>query len=83
MKVYLSATSQEKLDEVKFIETLETYSGQSHSYKVGIIAYEEILKQDWNHASDYFLAVIPDSVELTDKNLNSEEKSTHLMEELS
>lgn len=83
LKVYLSATSQEKLDEVKFIETLETYSGQSHSYKVGIIAYEEILKQDWNHASDYFLAVIPDSVQLTDKNLNSEEKSTHLMEELS
>lgn len=83
LKVYLSATSQEKLDEVKFIETLETYSGQSHSYKVGIIAYEEILKQDWNNASDYFLAVIPDSVELTEENLNSEEKSTHLIEELS
>jgi homoserine dehydrogenase len=83
VKVYLSATSQEKLDEVKFIETLETYSGQSHSYKIGIITYEEIRKYNWNDASDYFLAVIPDSVELTDNNLNSEEKSAHLIEELS
>ncbi|WP_341908233.1 homoserine dehydrogenase [Fluviicola taffensis] len=83
LKVYLSATSQEKLDEVKFMDTLETYSGQSHSYKIGIITYEEICKYNWNDASDYFLAVIPDSVELTGKHLNSEEKSAHLIEELS
>ena len=83
MKLYLSATTQEKLDEVEFIETLETYSGPSHSYKIGSITYKEILKQDWNNASDYFLAIIPDSVELT-KNLQLQrEQAVSLIEELS
>ena len=83
VKVYLSATTQEKLDEVEFIETLETYSGPSHSYKIGSITYKEILKQDWNNASDYFLAIIPDSVELT-KNLQLQrEQAVSLIEELS
>lgn len=65
VKVYVSATTQEKLDEVIFQETLESYSGQSHSYKIGIISYEEISKRNWNDESDYFLAVIPDTVQLS------------------
>lgn len=83
VKVYLSATTQEKLDQIEFVETLETYSGQSHSYKVGIITYEEIRKQDWNNASDYFLAIIPDSVELTKNTEFKEEESARLIDELS
>ncbi|AEA45987.1 homoserine dehydrogenase [Fluviicola taffensis] len=83
LKVYLSATSQEKLDQITFIETHETYTGQSHSYKIGIISYEEISKQDWNNAPDYFLAVIPDSIQLTKNTDISTEKSAHLIEELS
>lgn len=83
LKVYLSATTQEKLDQVEFTETLETYSGQSHSYKIGIVTYSEIQKLDWNDASDYFLAVIPDSVTLNDKSRFSSSETTQLMEELS
>lgn len=83
LKVYLSATTQEKLDQVEFTETLETYSGQSHSYKIGIVTYSEIQKLDWNDASDYFLAVIPDSVTLNDKSRFSASETTQLMEELS
>jgi homoserine dehydrogenase len=83
LKVYLSATTQEKLDQVAFTETLETYSGQSHSYKIGIVDYREIQKLNWNDASDYFLAVIPDSVSLNDKSLFSASESTQLIEELS
>lgn len=83
VKVYLSATSQEKLDQIEFIETLETYSGPSHSYKIGSIAYKEILKQDWNNASDYFLAIIPDSVELIGNVELKDKESAHLIEELS
>jgi len=82
VKVYVSATSQEKLDEVEFAETLETYSGQSHSYKIGIITYSEILKQDWNNASDYFLAVIPDTVQLTKNGALSGEYAANLTEEV-
>jgi homoserine dehydrogenase len=82
VKVYLSATSQEKLDQVEFIETLETYSGPSHSYKIGIITYEEILERDWNNESDYFLAIIPDSVELTKSIEFKETESAGLIEEL-
>lgn len=83
VKVYLSATTQEKLDQVRFLETHETYSGQSHSYKIGRMEYSEIQKQDWNNASDYFLAIIPESVLLTDKKDVQNENSTHLIEELS
>lgn len=83
LKVYLSATTQEKLDQVEFTEILETYSGQSHSYKIGIVTYSEIQKLDWNDASDYFLAVIPDSVTLNDKSRFSASETTQLMEELS
>ena len=83
LKVYLSATTQEKLDQIEFAETLETYSGQSHSYKIGIVAYKEIQKLNWNDASDYFLAVIPDSVSLNDKSLFSASESAQLIEELS
>ena len=83
LKVYLSATTQEKLDQVEFKETLETYSGQSHSYKIGIVAYSEIQKLDWNNASDYFLAVIPDSVTLNDESRFLASGSTELIEELS
>lgn len=83
VKVYVSATSQEKLDQIEFLETHESYSGQSHSYKIGILAYEQILKQNWNDASDYFLAVIPDSVQLTKKSDLKAKNNTHLIEELS
>ncbi|WP_294677020.1 homoserine dehydrogenase [uncultured Fluviicola sp.] len=83
LKVYLSATTQEKLDQVEFTETLETYSGQSHSYKIGIVTYSEIQKLDWNDVSDYFLAVIPDSVTLNDKSRFSASGTTELIEELS
>ncbi len=83
VKVYVSATTQEKLDQIKFVETLETYSGQSHSYKIGIISFEEIQKQNWNDASDYFLAIIPDSVGLNNKSIFSASESTQLIEELS
>ncbi|WP_343747755.1 homoserine dehydrogenase [Fluviicola sp.] len=81
VKVYLSATSQEKLDQIEFLETHETYAGQSHSYKIGVISYEEIQKQNWNDASDYFLAVIPDSVQLIKKSELEQENRTHLIEE--
>lgn len=81
--VYLSATSQEKLDQIRFLKIVETYSGPSHSYKIGVISYEEIVKQDWNNASDYFLAIIPDSVQLTKNAQFEDEKSAHLIEELS
>ncbi|TSJ48141.1 homoserine dehydrogenase [Fluviicola chungangensis] len=83
LKVYVSATTQEKLDEVEFADTLETYSGQSHSYKIGLIRYSEIQKMDWNAASEYFLAVVPDSVELDTKSILSASESTELIEELS
>lgn len=83
LKVYLSATTQEKLDQVEFTETLETYSGQSHSYKIGIVAYSEIQKLDWNDASDYFLAVIPDSVTLNNESRFLAPGTTELIEELS
>lgn len=83
LKVYLSATTQERLDEVEFAETLETYSGQSHSYKIGRVTYKELQKLNWNDASDYFLAVIPDSVELNNEQVLSASESTRLIEELS
>lgn len=83
LKVYLSATTQEKLDQVVFAEILETYSGPSHSYKIGLINYKEIQKLDWNNTSEYFLAVIPDSVELTDQSDLSVSESTALIEEVS
>lgn len=83
LKVYVSATSQEKLDQLAFTETLETYSGPSHSYKIGLINYNEIQKLDWNDASEYFLAVIPDSVELNNKSVVSVSESTALIEEVS
>ena len=83
LKIYLSATTQEKLDQIEFIETLETYSGQSHSYKIGIVSSKELQKQNWNDASDYFLAVIPDSVSLNDESQFSASQSTQLIEELS
>lgn len=83
LKVYVSATTQEKLDEVQFVDTLETYSGPSHSYKIGLIRYSEIQKRDWNSASEYFLAIIPDSVELDTKSIFSASESTELIEELS
>ncbi|MGV3610764.1 MAG: homoserine dehydrogenase [Fluviicola sp.] len=81
LKIYLSATTQEKLDQIEFIETLETYSGQSHSYKIGIVSYKELQKQNWNDASDYFLAVIPESVALNEQF--SASKANQLIEELS
>ncbi len=83
VKVYLSATTQEKLDQIVFVETLETYSGPSHSYKIGLINYKEIQKLDWNDSPDYFLAVIPDSVELNHKSILSLSESTALIEEVS
>ncbi len=82
LKIYLSATTQEKLDQIEFIETLETYSGQSHSYKIGFISSKELQKQNWNDASDYFLAVIPESVSLDDQSQFSASESTQLIEEL-
>lgn len=64
LKVYISASSAEKLNQLHFLETSETYVGPNHSYKIGAISYAELAKIDWNSSSDYFLAVFPETVQL-------------------
>ncbi len=63
LKVYVSATSKEALDEIGFQETIESYQGATHHYKIGWIQYEDVLKIDWNQREDLFLAVLPDGIQ--------------------
>jgi homoserine dehydrogenase len=64
LKVYVSATSKEALETVPFAETLEVYHGATHHFKIGWIAFKDVLQKDWNNESDLFLSVLPDGVKL-------------------
>ena len=67
--MYVSATSKEALDEVPFEETIESYQGAKHHYKVGWIQFKDVLNIDWNARQDLFLAVLPDGIQLNTPEL--------------
>lgn len=69
LKVYVSATSKEALDEVPFEETIESFQGATHHYKVGWIQFKDVLNIDWNARQDLFLAVLPDGIQLNTPEL--------------
>jgi homoserine dehydrogenase len=69
LKVYVSATSKAALDEVPFEETIESYQGATHHYKVGWIQFKDVLNIDWNARQDLFLAVLPDGIQLNTPEL--------------
>lgn len=62
LKVYVSAIEQEDLDRVRLVETLETYCGATHQYKIGWADFEALRTIDWNAEPGLFLAVLPDGV---------------------
>lgn len=64
LRVYISATNEQLLEELKFESVDERYSGQTHAYQIGTIAFSELAKVDWNNTSELFLAVFPDTVAL-------------------
>lgn len=65
LKVYVSATSKEQLERVHFEEIEETYHGFTHHYHIGWVNYNDLLRIDWNTATDLFLSVLPEPLQLT------------------
>lgn len=64
LKVYVSGTTDEELNKVRFDETIESFNGPNHHYKIGWINFNEVTKINWNDDKSLFLAVLTDGVEL-------------------
>lgn len=62
LKVYVSATSENALQKLQFEEVYESFTGQSHSYRIGLVKFSELTAIDWNAESQLFLAVLPDGI---------------------
>ncbi len=67
LRVYVSGTTKEQLDRVKFEEIQEIYHGSTHHFHIGWANFSDLQQLDWNNESELFLAVLPDGLELTAK----------------
>jgi homoserine dehydrogenase len=67
LRVYVSGTTKEQLDRVKFEEIQEIYHGSTHHFHIGWANFSDLQQLDWNNESELFLAVLPDGLELTSK----------------
>jgi hypothetical protein len=65
--VYVSGTTKEQLDRVKFEEIQEIYHGSTHHFHIGWANFSDLQQLDWNNESELFLAVLPEGLELTSK----------------
>lgn len=65
LRVYVSGTTKEQLDRVKFEEIQEIYHGSTHHFHIGWANFSDLQQLDWNNESDLFLAVLPEGLELT------------------
>lgn len=71
VRVYISATSEERLRAFNFETIDERYSGPTHAYQIGTISYAELAQIDWNNESDLFLSIFPDTVALAQGELTA------------
>jgi homoserine dehydrogenase len=67
LRVYVSGTTKEQLERVKFEEIQEIYHGSTHHFHIGWANFSDLQQLDWNNESELFLAVLPDGLELTSK----------------
>ena len=67
LRVYVSGTTKEQLERVKFEEIQEIYHGSTHHFHIGWANFSDLQQLDWNNESDLFLAVLPEGLELTSK----------------
>jgi homoserine dehydrogenase len=67
LRVYVSGTTKEQLDRVKFEEIQEIYHGSTHHFHIGWANFSDLQQLDWNNESELFLAVLPEGLELTSK----------------
>lgn len=65
LKAYVSATTKEQLERVRFEEVEEIYHGSTHHFHIGWVNYNDLLKIDWNAEADLFLSVLPEPLQLT------------------
>jgi len=72
LKVYISGTTEEQLNKVKLEETIETFNGPNHHYKIGWMNYSTAAQINWNDEQGLFLAVLTDGVQLNQTEVNSE-----------
>jgi len=75
LKVYVSGTTEEELNKVKFEETIESFNGPNHHYKIGWINFSEVSGINWNDEKGLFLAVLTDGVKLNETDELSESNS--------
>lgn len=68
IKVYISASSADALSRFQFTSIDERYEGPAHAYNIGTIRFSEICDIDWNNAEEYFLAVFPDTLSVTERS---------------
>lgn len=67
LRVYVSGTTKEQLERVKFEEIQEIYHGSTHHFHIGWANFSDLQQLDWNNESELFLAVLPEGLELTSK----------------
>ncbi|MDH4474009.1 MAG: homoserine dehydrogenase [Fluviicola sp.] len=64
LRVYVSGTTKEQLERVKFEEIQEIYHGSTHHFHIGWANFSDLQQLDWNNESDLFLAVLPEGLQL-------------------
>ncbi|ASS49062.1 MAG: homoserine dehydrogenase [Candidatus Fluviicola riflensis] len=64
LRVYISGTTKEQLNRVKFEEIQEIYHGSTHHFHIGWVHFNDLQQFDWNNEPDLFLAVLPEGLEL-------------------
>jgi len=67
LRVYVSGTTKEQLERVKFEEIQEIYHGSTHHFHIGWANFSDLQQLDWNNESELFLAVLPEGLKLTSK----------------
>lgn len=72
LRVYVSGTTKEQLERVKFEEIQEIYHGSTHHFHIGWANFSDLQQLDWNNESDLFLAVLPEGLQLSSKVLAEE-----------
>lgn len=65
LRVYVSGTTKEQLERVKFEEIQEIYHGSTHHFHIGWANFSDLQQLDWNNESDLFLAVLPEGLQLS------------------
>jgi homoserine dehydrogenase len=67
LRVYVSGTTKEQLERVKFEEIQEIYHGSTHHFLIGWANFSDLQQLDWNNESDLFLAVLPEGLQFSSK----------------